>query len=62
VPPHWEVSFMVDDVDAFVPRAEERGAKLMGPLEDMPMNGRTATMTDPQGALFTIMSFPTPSS
>jgi predicted enzyme related to lactoylglutathione lyase len=61
VPPHWEVSFMVDDVDAFVPEAEELGAKLMGPLQDMPMNGRTATMTDPQGALFTIMSFPTPS-
>jgi predicted enzyme related to lactoylglutathione lyase len=62
VPPHWEVSFMVDDVDAFVPRAEERGAKLMGPLQDMPMNGRAATLTDPQGAVFTVMSFPTPSS
>jgi uncharacterized protein len=59
-PPHWEVAFMAPDADAFVEKAEGLGAKLLGPVEDMAWDGRVATMTDPQGALFSVMSFPRP--
>jgi predicted enzyme related to lactoylglutathione lyase len=62
LPAHWEVTFMVDDADAFVARAQGAGAEPRGPVQDMAMNGRVATMTDPQGAAFGVMSFPTPFS
>lgn len=60
VPPHWEVCFMVDDADVFVARAQGQGATPRGPVQDFAMNGRVATVTDPHGAAFRVMSFPGP--
>jgi predicted enzyme related to lactoylglutathione lyase len=59
-PPHWGVAFMVRDADAFVTEAQASGAEALGPVQDMAWDGRVATMTDPQGAMFTVMSFPRP--
>ena len=58
VPPHWEVTFLVDDADAFLQKAQSLGATPHGPASDVPMNGRAASLADPQGASFAIMSFP----
>jgi predicted enzyme related to lactoylglutathione lyase len=58
VPAHWEVSFLVPDADAFLERAQSLGAKQLGPSQDTPMNGRSASLADPQGAAFIVMSFP----
>lgn len=60
VPSHWQVSFLVDDADAFAVRAQERGGSVLGPVEDTAMSGRRCVLADPQGASFLVMSFPTP--
>jgi uncharacterized protein len=54
VPPHWMVYFGVEDTDATVATAQEKGGKLVvGPI-DIPQ-GRLAVLTDPQGAHFAVM-------
>ncbi len=58
--PQWQVSFLVDDADAFVARAEALGGAPEGPVEDAPMSGRMCSLADPFGAAFTVMSFPAP--
>lgn len=60
VPPHWQVTFMVDDADTLAERAVVLGATAQGPVRDMVMGGRTAELVDPQGAGFVVLSFATP--
>ena len=55
-PPHWNVYFNVEDVDASVAKAEELGAKTAVPAMDVPGVGRMAMMGDPQGAMFWMMA------
>jgi uncharacterized protein len=57
VPPHWGVCFAVEDVDAVVTKARERGAMVTFEPMDMPI-GRFAGLIDPQGASFTVMQMP----
>ena len=54
VPPNWMVYFAVDDVDATVAKAQSLGANVLVPGMDIPEVGRFATLTDPQGAAFSI--------
>jgi uncharacterized protein len=56
VPPHWNVYFNVEDVDASVTRTEELGGKTMAPAFDVPGVGRMAMVADPQGASFWLMA------
>ena len=51
VPPHWSVTFAVDDVDATAERAAEPGADLVVPPTDAPWV-RMSVVRDPQGATF----------
>lgn len=54
VPPYINIHFTVADCDAAVARAAERGGVLrFGPM-DSPF-GRLATLTDPQGANFSVI-------
>ncbi len=53
--PHWNVYFNVVDVDDSVAQAEALGAKLIVPPYDLDEGSRTATLTDPHGALFCVM-------
>ncbi len=53
-PPHWMTYLMVADTDVAVAVATERGATVPGEPVDTPY-GRMATITDPQGATFSIM-------
>jgi predicted enzyme related to lactoylglutathione lyase len=55
-PPHWNVYFNVEDVDASVTRAEGLGAKTLAPAMDVPGVGRMAMLADPQGATFWVMA------
>jgi uncharacterized protein len=56
VPPHWSVTFAVDDADATAARATELGGALLaGPLDAGPT--RIAVISDPQGAVFTASRF-----
>ncbi|WP_298914359.1 VOC family protein [uncultured Roseobacter sp.] len=53
----WTIYFTVADVDASVARAEAKGAKVTAPAMDMPGVGRMATLTDPHGAKFALITY-----
>ncbi|MFC4336673.1 VOC family protein [Salininema proteolyticum] len=54
--PYWQPYFFVTDCDAVARAATEAGGQiLMGPLS-MPGVGRLASLTDPQGALFSVIT------
>ena len=53
----WTVFFTVADVDASVERAEAKGATVIQPAMDAPGVGRMATLTDPQGARFALITY-----
>jgi predicted enzyme related to lactoylglutathione lyase len=56
VPPHWSVTFAVDDTDAIVEAAANLGGTVLVPPFDAPFV-RTAVLSDPQGAVFTVSKY-----
>jgi len=55
IPPHWLVYFAVEDTDATIEEAKQRGGNLMmGPV-DIPV-GRFGILTDPHGAAFAVIA------
>ncbi|MBA2677341.1 MAG: VOC family protein [Ktedonobacteraceae bacterium] len=52
VPSHWQVSFAVEDADVLALRAIELGGKAQPPITTT--FGRSALITDPHGATFSI--------
>jgi len=57
VPSHWGTYFAVDDTDSTVDAAVKRGATLLSPPQDTPF-GRMATVSDPWGASFSVITVP----
>ncbi|WP_327234097.1 VOC family protein [Streptomyces sp. NBC_01317] len=55
--PHWIVYFEVDDTDAAAAMVTERGGQVLRAPRDG-AHGRTAIVTDPEGALFGIVRSP----
>ena len=55
VPSHWGPYFEVASADATVKKAQSLGGKVLMPAQDVPNVGRFATLTDPQGAAFSIL-------
>ena len=55
VPPHWAVSFDVEDADATTARAVELGGTVVAAPFDVPTVGRIAVLADPQGAMVSLM-------
>jgi predicted enzyme related to lactoylglutathione lyase len=55
-PPHWGVTFAVDDADAIAARTTELGGQVLVPPFDAPWV-RMAIVRDPQGAVFTASKF-----
>jgi len=55
MPPFWGVYFAVGDTDATVATAKELGATVLAEPMDLPDVGRMAALTDPQGAVFSII-------
>jgi uncharacterized protein len=56
VPPHWNVTFGVDDADAVAKKAVELGGKVLAPPFDAPWV-RMTVLADPQGASFIASKF-----
>lgn len=55
-PPHWSVTFAVDDADAIAAKAERLGGKvIVPPFDSEPV--RMTVLADPQGAVFTASKF-----
>jgi predicted enzyme related to lactoylglutathione lyase len=55
-PPHWGVTFAVDDADAIADSAAKLGGKVLVPPFDAPFV-RMAVLSDPQGAVFTASKY-----
>jgi predicted enzyme related to lactoylglutathione lyase len=55
-PPHWNVTFAVDDADASAARAKELGGQVVMEPFDAPWV-RMSVITDPQGATFIASQF-----
>jgi uncharacterized protein len=56
VPPHWGVTFAVDDADAVAAKTTELGGTVIVPPLDAPWV-RMTLIADPQGATFTASKF-----
>jgi hypothetical protein len=56
IPPHWSVTFAVDDADAVAERAAELGGRVVAPPFDAPWV-RMTVIADPQGATFIASKF-----
>jgi predicted enzyme related to lactoylglutathione lyase len=56
VPPHWSITFAVDDADAVAARAAKLGGKVIVPPFDAPYV-RMTVISDPQGAVFTASKY-----
>ncbi|HXU34010.1 MAG TPA: VOC family protein [Thermoanaerobaculia bacterium] len=52
IPSHWGVYFTVEDVDETARLAEELGAKVFIPPQDIPEVGRFSGIFSPQGVMF----------
>lgn len=57
IPPHWGSYITVDDVDATARKAQENGGTIIYPLTDIPEVGRFCVIQDPQGAVFSIITY-----
>jgi predicted enzyme related to lactoylglutathione lyase len=55
VPNHWHVYFAVDDVDATATKAGAEGGQVVVEPFDIPSVGRSAVLSDPQGAVFSVL-------
>lgn len=55
-PPHWDVTFAVDDADAIAAKATELGGKVLAGPFDAPWV-RMVVIADPQGATFNANKF-----
>jgi uncharacterized protein len=55
-PPHWNVTFAVDDADATATKVNELGGKVLVPPFDAPWV-RMTVVNDPQGATFIASKF-----
>jgi uncharacterized protein len=54
VPPHWQVYFLVPDVDAAIETTKGGGGNLLFGPQEVPV-GKLAVLTDPQGANFALL-------
>jgi uncharacterized protein len=57
-PMMWQIYWGTDDVDATAEKAEQLGGSVLQPAEDTPY-GRMATLADPTGAVFKVLTPPT---
>jgi predicted enzyme related to lactoylglutathione lyase len=55
IPNHWHVYFAVDDADATAAKASAEGGQVITEPFDIPSVGRSAVLSDPQGAVFSVL-------
>ena len=57
IKPQWGIYITVDDVDATAKKAEELGGKVLMPPIYIPNVGRIAALMDPQGVMFSVITY-----
>ena len=55
IPNHWHVYFAVEDIDAALAKARDLGANVVNGPMPTPI-GPMATLSDPQGAMFSLFA------
>ncbi len=55
IPSHWMTYFAVENCDNSIAKAKKLGAEICVPATDIPEVGRFSVLTDPQGAVFSII-------
>lgn len=61
IPPNWGVYFAVEDCDATVSAASQAGGSVLNGPMDIAV-GRIATITDPQGGMFNVITLAPPTT
>lgn len=56
IPAHWMIYLAVADCDESASKAQQLGGEVCVPPTDVPEVGRFSVITDPQGAVFSIMT------
>jgi len=56
-PPAWGAYVTVDNVDKQVDKVESLGGTIIMPPRDIPNVGRFAVISDPQGAMLTLITY-----
>lgn len=56
IPAHWMIYFAVSHCDDSAKKAQQLGGEVCVPPTDIPEVGRFSVITDPQGAVFSIMT------
>jgi predicted enzyme related to lactoylglutathione lyase len=57
IKPQWGIYITVDDVDATARKAGDLGGKVLMPPTDIPNVGRFAALMDPQGVMFSVITY-----
>jgi uncharacterized protein len=57
MPSHWGAYVTVTDIEATVKKAQSLGGKVMVPPRDIEKVGRFAVLSDPQGAVFSLIQY-----
>lgn len=57
IKPQWGIYITVDDVDATARKAGELGGKVLMPPTDIPNVGRFSCLMDPQGVMFSVITY-----
>ena len=57
IPPHWGIYITVDDVDGTAGKAKELGGTVLMPPTDIPNVGRFSVIKDPQGVVFSVITY-----
>jgi predicted enzyme related to lactoylglutathione lyase len=57
ISPQWGVYISVDDVEAAARKAAELGGKVLLPPTDIPNIGRFSVLMDPQGVMFSVITY-----
>ncbi len=55
IPAHWMVYFAVESCDNTIVKVQQLGGEVCVPATDIPDVGRFSVITDPQGAVFSIL-------
>jgi len=60
IPPNWGVYLAVEDCDATFEKVASLGGQQIMPPQEVEQIGKFATVTDPQGAAFSIITLNNP--
>jgi hypothetical protein len=62
MPPNWGCYVTVDDIEACCARVRQLGGQVLKPPFEVPTVGSMAVISDPQGAVLSVIAYSMPGS